>query len=305
MRKLSAALLASSLIFFMLLPLVGCNRESYFKLYGYTRDDLLYGTTPREDETFAIHSVNLLRQGRFDQVENQLDPSIRNVQTRDGLTRMHDMFPSAEPASIKAVEAGTVRGRSGSTTHITLEYEFAPQVVPTSGRTEMEPRSWLLAQVVILRSDGATTIRGLTVTPTSKSFEEMNEFTLADKGISQYAGLSLALGVAGIILYAFVLCIRSKIGKKKWFWLLPMVVGLLRVTVNWATGHWTFTPLAFQIPPVNVSVYAYGPWQIIIYAPVGAIAFLLYCRRRPKPIATLPLAQPPTLGQPADTQMLP
>ncbi|MGA8237436.1 MAG: hypothetical protein WB918_13035, partial [Candidatus Sulfotelmatobacter sp.] len=74
MRKVSAALLA--LIFFLLLPLVGCDRESYFKLYGYTRDDLLYGTMPREDEVFALQSVDLLRQGRLDQLEGQLDPSI-------------------------------------------------------------------------------------------------------------------------------------------------------------------------------------------------------------------------------------
>jgi hypothetical protein len=298
-RNVSATPLASALTFLLLLPVVGCNRENYLRLYGYTRDDLLYGTTPREDGAFAQQSVDLLRQGRFDQLEGQLDPSIRNAQIRDGLIRMHDAFPSAQPASIKAVEAGTVRGRNGFTTHITLEYEFAPQIVPTSGRTELESRSWLLAQVLILRSDGVRTIRGLAVTPTARSFEEMNEFTLADKGISQYAGLSLALGVAGITLYAIVLCIRSKMGKNKWIWLLPISVGLLRITVNWTTGHWTFTPLAYQIPPVNVSVYAYGAWQIIIYAPVGAIAFLLYCRRRTKAISTLLPAQP-TLDQPAD-----
>jgi hypothetical protein len=304
-RNLYAALLASALIFLLLLTFVGCSRESYFKLYGLNRDDLLYRTMPREDEAFAQHSVDLLRQGRFDQVEDQLDPSIRNTQVRDSLARMRDMFPSAQPSSIKTVEAGSVRGRNGFTTHIALEYEFAPQIMPTSGGTELVPRRWLLARIVILRGDGASTIRELAVTPALKSFEEMNEFTFVDKGISQYAGLSLALGVAGITLYAFVVCIRSKIGKKKWFWLLPMFVGLLRVTVNWTTGHWSFTPLAYQVPPVNVSVYAYGPWQIILYAPVGAIAFLLYRRRLSKATAALSLAQPPTLDQPADMQMLP
>ncbi len=301
MRKVPAALLASTLIFLLLLPFVGRNRETYFKLYGLNRDDLLYKTMPREDEVFALHSVDLLRQGRFDQLEDQLDPSIRNAQIRDSLTRMHDVFPSAQPASIKTVEAGSVRSRNGFTTHITLEYEFAPQIMPTSGRTELMPRSWRLAQVVILRSDGARTIRGLAVTPTSKSFAEMNEFTLADKGISQYAGLLLALGVAWITLYALVLCIRSTIGKKKWFWLILMLVGLLRVTVNWTTGQWTFMPLAYQIPPVNVSVYSYGPWQIIIYAPVGAIMFLLYCGRLPKAITTSSPAQRLTLDKPVDT----
>jgi hypothetical protein len=303
-RKLSAALLALALIFLLLMPFVGCNRENYFKLRGYTRDDLLYRTTPREDEAFALQSVDALRQGRFDQVGDQLDPGIRNLQTRDALIRMHDAFPSAQPASIKTVDAGSVRGRNGPTTHITLEYEFAPQIMPTSGRTELIPRSWLPAQIVIQRSHGTRNIRSLTVIPTSRSYEEVNEFTFADKGISQYAGLSLALGVAGFTLYALVLCIRSKIGKIKWILLIPILVGLLRVTVNWTTGQWMFTSLAVQIPPVNMGVQAYGHWQIIINAPVGAIVFLLYRRRRPKSFTTLSLslAQPSTLEQPADTQ---
>lgn len=302
MRRVSAALLAFTLVFLLLPPVVSCNRENYFKLFGYTRDDLLYRTTPREDEAFALHSVDMLRQGRLDQVEDQFDPSIRNAQLREALTSMNDMFPSAQAVSIKTVEAGSVRGRNGPTTHIILEYEFEPEIIPTSGRAELVPRSWLLARVVIQRSHGAISIRELAVIPTSKSYEEMNEFTLANKGISQYAGLSLALGVAGFTLYALVLCIRSKIGKIKWALLIPMLVGLFQVTVNWTTGQWTFTSLSVRIPPVNMRIPAYGAWNIVIAAPVGAIIFLLYRRRRPKEFTTLSLAQPQTLGQPANTQ---
>jgi hypothetical protein len=301
-RKVSAALLALVVIFFVLLPFMGCSRENILKSYGLNRNDLLYGTTPREDEAFALNSVDLLRQGRFDQVEDRFDPSIRNAQTRDSLTRIHGVFPDAQPASIKTVAAGTVADHYGFITRITLEYEYAPQIMPTSGRAELIPRSWLLAQVVILRSDGARTIRGLAVTPTSKSYEEMNEFTFADKGISQYAGLSLALGVAGITLYAFMLCVRSKIGEKKWIWLIPTLVGIFRVNVNWTSGQWSFTPLALRIPPFAVAFAAYRPWQIGIYVPAGAIAFLFYCRMRPKAFTTLSLAQPTTLDQPEDTQ---
>jgi hypothetical protein len=302
-QKVPAALLAFALTFLLLLPVVVCNRENYFKLLGYTRDDLLHGTTTREDEAFALHSVELLRQGRFDQVEDELDPSIKDAQMRDRLTRMHDMFPEAQPASVKTVQAGTVSGRDGSKTHITVEYEYAPQIMASNERAEIEPRSWLLAELVILRSDDQRTIRGLRVTKSPKSYEEMNEFTFADKGISQYAGLLLALGVAGITLYALALCIRSEIGKYKWSWLIPILVGVIRVTVNWTTGQWAFIPLAYQIPPVNMSAEAYGPCRIIIYAPVGAIIFLVYRRRRvPKEITALSLAQPPSLDQPADTQ---
>jgi hypothetical protein len=143
--------------------------------------------------------------------------------------------------------------------------------------------------------------------PTSNSYYEVLRrderiHPCGQRGLSQYAGLSLALGVAVTALYALALRIRSKIGKQKWIWLIPMLVGLLRVAVNRTSSQWMFTPLAIQIPPVHVAVEAYGPWQIILHAPVGAIAFLLYCRRLPKAITNLSLAQPPTLDQPADAE---
>jgi hypothetical protein len=299
-RKISA-LLVLALIFLLLLPLGACNRENYFKLYGLDRDSLLYKITPREDEAFALHYVDLLRRSRFDEIEERLAPSVNNAQTRDLLIRLHSFFPATEAASIKTVSTAFARGDGGSTSSITLEYEFEPQVIHTNEVPGVTPRIWLLAQIVIQRRNGTKTIRGLTVFPIPKSFEEANEFTLEGAGISQYAGLSLALGVAGFTLYALVLCICSKIGKKKWIWLIPVLVGLLRVTVNWTSGQWTCTPLAVQIPPVNVAVEPYGPWKIIIFAPIGAIAFLLYRRSLPKAIATLSPEQSPSLDQLANT----
>ena len=103
----------------------------------------------------------------------------------------------------------------------------------------------------------------------------MNEFTFDDKGFSQYAGLFLALWVAGLTLYAFVVCARMNIGKKKWVWMVAMLVGIGRAYLNWTTGQWFFTPFALQtLFPLGASCTPYGPWMLHIYSPVAAIAFL-------------------------------
>jgi hypothetical protein len=209
-RKGSVVLPALALILRLLLPLVGCNRESYFKLFGYDRNSLLCKFTPREDEAFALHYVDLLRRSRFDEIEDWLDPTVKNGQTRDVLTRMQSVFPAAEPASIKTVSTAFVRHKRGSTSSITLEYEFEPQVIQTSEGTRVAPRAWLLTQVVIQRGEDAKTIRGITVFPISKSYEETNEFTFGDKRISQYAGVSLAVSVAAFTLYVLVLCVQDR-----------------------------------------------------------------------------------------------
>jgi hypothetical protein len=192
---------------------------------------------------------------------------------------MSSFFPS-NPISVKTVEAGVVRSGDSSTTNITLEYQFE--------------QSWLLAHVVIRTKAGAKTIVALSVTPTAEPFEVMNEFTFADKGLSQYAGLLLALCVVALTLSAFVLCVRMKLGTKKWAWLLAILVGVCRITVNWTTGQWFFTPLALRVPPVTAAFSAYGPWVLHIFSPLGAIVFLRL--RKSLELEALPLTILPDTG---------
>jgi|GEM_PF-828404 hypothetical protein len=258
----------------LLLPLAGCDRDSYLKPFGYDRASLLKRYTPQDDESLAIHYVDLLSQDRFEEVEAGLDPTMKNGETRETLASMAELFPS-RPISRKTVDANVVHGRDSSITSISLEYEFAP-------------RGWLLAQVVIQTRDGVKVISGFHVVPISAPIEVMNEFTFADKGFSQYAGLCLSILVSIFSLYSLVLCIRTPIGKKKWAWLVLIAVGGFRLTLNRTTGQWFFTPLAVQVPPVMMFCSPYGPWMVQIAAPVGAIAFLLSRRRKPR-IALAPV----------------
>ncbi len=263
----------------LLLPLAGCNRDSYFRLFGYDRASLLKKWTPQDDQSLAVHYTDLLRQSQFGQIEEHLDPSIRNAETRNTLTRMYQMIPSGEPASIKTVEASVLYSSDGSSlTNLTLEYEFAPRLSSTNS-TEFLPGSWILSQVSIYTSGGVKTITGFYVMPASKSFEEANEFTLTGKGSPQYGGLFLAIAASALTLYAFVLCIRMKVGKKRLIWFVPIAIGVFRLTVNWTSGQWSFTPLAVQGPPVYTTFTPYGPCMILTTVPVGAIAFLLWRKR--------------------------
>jgi hypothetical protein len=154
----------------------------------------------------------------------------------------------------------------------------------------------LIAEVLIRTTGSTKTIAGLHVLPTSRSFEEINEFTLAEKGTSQYAGLLIAMAAAGFTLYVFVLCIRTRMGKEKWLWLILILIGLFRLTVNWTTGAWTFSPLTIQAPVVMAGCSPYGACTIQIVVPVGAIAFMLLRKRRPAEDRLLP-TEPSTIGQ--------
>jgi hypothetical protein len=216
---------------------------------------------PREDESFARECIDLLRQKRFDQIERELDPSISEPKIQDTLNAMAGMFPDEKPRSAKVVDLSLNWLHDTSTHKLTFEYEFS--------------NSWILVNIAIKRTNGVSTIAGFTVRPIVDSLESTNRFSLLAKGGSQYFVLSLASAALAYNIYAFVLCLRTKMLKFKWLWAIFVFFGVGRLTVNWTTGALAFTPLAVHLPCFSVSaVPAYGPWVVAASLPLGAFMFV-------------------------------
>ena len=230
-------------------PLVGCDQATVMKKF-----------TPPEEESIARGYVELLQQGKFDQIERDLDSSIVDPNVRSTLSKMAASFPAESPQSVKVVGAHIHRDQQSSKANITFEYQF--------------PGKWLLVGVTTQNSGGVRTLVGFNVTPIADSLENLNNFTLVGKSALQYFVLLCDVGSFLFTLYVFVLCMRSKDMKPKWFWLIVVLVGVAKVAVNWGTGEWTYQLLAFQIPCFSITRPPYGPWTVAAYVPLGAIVFL-------------------------------
>jgi hypothetical protein len=224
--------------------------------------------TPKQDEAITRRYVDMLRQNSFDQIEQDMDPGLKDSNLRGTLASMAAMFPSQEPVSTKVVGFRSLLGDVRHT-EITLEYEF--------------PQKWLLATVVTQKSGEVMTIVGFHVTPIADSLENLNRFTLVGKGTTQYSILSLAVLAPLFTLYVFVLCIKTRMGKKKWLWLILIAVGIGKLAVNWTTGQVLFTPLAIQVPAAGANAQPYGPWLVYVSIPFGAIIFLIMRKKLIRP----------------------
>jgi hypothetical protein len=246
--------------------LVGCGQATLMKMF-----------TPPEVESQARTYVEQLRQGKFDQIEHDVDQSSVDSNFQDTLAKMAALFPDEAPESIKVVGAHTSSRHGDGTADITLEYQF--------------PSKWLLVSVATQRLNGVTAITGIHVAPVTDSLENLYSFTLFGKSGVQY--LILALTVCSLLfsLYVCVLCARTKIEKRKWFWVLFTVVGVGRLGVNWTTGQWAFTLLAVSIPSFRAYHSLYSPWIVEAYFPLGAIFFL---NKRWQMRVTGELIDPPT-----------
>ena len=234
-------------------------------LVGCSKAEILQKIASPQDQAYARHTIDLLRQQRFADIEKDIDPSIAGPSVHATLVRMAEMIPSGEPTSVTLVGAHLTRADGAITTNLTFEYEF-------SGK-------WLLANVATKNQGGHMTVVGFNVVPRSISLEEQNRFTLTGKSPMQYLVLALAVMLPMLTIYALVACARTKLKGRKWPWILFILIGFGKLAVNWTSGQWIAAPLSLQLFSASAFAPLYGPWTLAVSAPVGAIAFLMLRRK--------------------------
>jgi hypothetical protein len=230
-------------------------------LSGCGQASLMNAMTPSGDQQNAKSYIDLLRAHKYEQIENALDPSIKSDNTHDLLVHMASMIPAQNPISTKVVGTNTFKSTSLYKSNITFEYQY--------------PNQWLLINVAVKKEGDVSTIIGFNVKPLGNSIENTNKFTLVDKGILQYAVLGAAVLAALLSLFALILCIRTKIPKRKWLWIVFILVGVGGFAVNWTTGQWRIMPIYVQLFSASAFAPLYGAWTISVSLPLGAIWFLL------------------------------
>jgi hypothetical protein len=232
------------------ITITGCDRHTWIQKF-----------VRPEDESTARGYVDLLRQGKLDQIQQDFDPSIVDPTVHDVLVTMAKMLPAETPKSVKVVGVHTFQGPAESTSDLTLEYEF--------------PSKWILISIVTKQTADTRTIVGFHINPIPDSLERVNRFTFEGKRDVQYFTFVAALGLLIFNLYALITCLRIPHLKRKWLWSIFVFLGVGKLTVDWTTGHWEATFVAVQVPCASATALDYGPWVIALSFPLGALVFLI------------------------------
>lgn len=237
---------------------------------------------PKEESTFAQHYLERLRAGDFDHVRRFMDAKLQAKASTENLHTLAQFFPDLEPVSIKLIGSQVVRSDDVFKGSFTFEYEF--------------PSQWVLAGVVLTKRDEQLSVLGFQVIRTTASQQELNRFTLTGKNAAQYAVLLAALAVPIFILVTAVACLRTPIPRRRWLWVIFILLGVGTVSTNWATGEVGFVVLNVQLfGAAALAAGPYSPWVISAAFPLGAVMFWL--RRRPFSRAAV---APTATGRPED-----
>jgi hypothetical protein len=204
---------------------------------------------------------------RFDEIEQAADQDSLATSRRprpDG-----GRVARRRATSIKLVGAHKLTDDQGLTTNLTFEYGFGDE--------------WFLVNVAWLSKDGAFAIVGFNVYDTDGSLEELSKFELAGKSPTHYLVLALAVALPIFCIYTLVVCARTRLMGRKWPWIIFILFGVGKFSLNWTSGAWGFAPLSFLLLGAGVTAEPYMPWVVSVSLPLGALLFLSRRRRLSAP----------------------
>jgi hypothetical protein len=238
---------------------------------------------PDDDEALAKECLTALRNGDYEYVKKHLDPQIVRPGVESDLTKITKILAQGEPIAMELVGCNVFSSSEKRRTNLTYQYQFA--------------NAWVLSAVTIDTSGENKSLMGVNVNPIPKSLGELNAFTLSGKNIKHYILIVIAVVVPVFIVWVIVLCARTKI-RKKWLWIIFILIGVARLKLNWTTGQMGFQPIAFQVLGSGFSKMGlYAPWILTISFPLGAMIFLIKRRKLQATASEKKEPTEPNIGQ--------
>jgi hypothetical protein len=225
---------------------------------------------PMEEAQFVKKYFAHVQARDLEAVKIALDPKVVDATFPQKFDEMADIFPSETPKSIKFIGASTRIYDGILTTKISSEYEF-------SGR-------WVFASAFLQKKGSSFVLIGFDVQSSNESLKNRTQFEFWGQDVKHYVVLSIAMILLLLNIYALALCINTEMPKRKWLWIIFILVGFGTVEFNWLDGSLyyfgsydgqKFNIISFKFPVVGFSQVLYQSLVITMTVPVGAIVFLL------------------------------
>ena len=227
---------------------------------------------PSDTEQLANQCFKLIKEKRTKQASNLFIRQYRTQQTIDSLNKISELVNSGTLKSQEIVGWNAVNwsilNSSGDMRYskkTVLEYQL-----DLSGK-------WLLLTVTIVDDKF---IAKINATPLNRPLQEINAFNFKHKPFSQILFLILPILVLLFSLFTLIICCITKLKKRKWLWIIFILFGVARITINWSTGQilWKLTCIQLLIPGI-FRQGIYGPWLISFSIPLGAILFWIFKKK--------------------------
>jgi len=226
---------------------------------GCTQEDLLEKIATPEDRKNATECLDQLRAGDIAAIEARIDPSLKAPGLNDTLQKIADILPDDKPDSVTLVGANVNTSGDERTANLTYQFGYGER--------------WFLANCALKKTGNTLTIFGISAQPMDKALQKAS-FDLQGKSPRHYAILVAGIVFVLISVFALIMCVMERGLRRKWAWILFIILGIGDLTLNWATGETTLSLATLQIFSAGAVSEMYGAWMISVGLPLGAMWYL-------------------------------
>jgi hypothetical protein len=238
---------------------------------GCDTDTALQKFASPADQATAIAQIELLRTHQYDEIEKRLGPGAEGPNLRATLEQMAAVFGDAEPTAKKLVGAYQNYVNGQHTVSLTYQYQVGAR--------------YLYARCDFARQDDRVVILGLEVRPLAASLESISRLDFHDKPLRNYLIVGATLLAATVSFVALFVCIFERGLRRKWAWVLFIILGVTQTRLDWNSGAVDFSAPHLLLFSAGYDHSLYSPWVFSVAVPVGAVAYLvrrLLNSRRPQ-----------------------
>jgi hypothetical protein len=258
---------AKSLLLVFLLFTLGTSRA-----FAFTPNCSKYISS--EDAQFADKYMQYFRDGNVDQIMAVTDPKIKS-QVSTVVDEFKKIFTTVESFDRVLFDCSVTYfkpfGSESKSKVVALSYEW-------SGKD-----TWYSANLRWTEQGNQRLVDVLHIDPLAAPLEKIHAFTLDGKGISNWIFSILAIANVLFTFFVFILCLRTKVPRFKWLWVIFILMGIGKINFVWTTGEiimgWAslFSVQLFSAGYIRASDYS--PVMMSISIPLGAIVFLFLRRK--------------------------
>jgi hypothetical protein len=217
---------------------------------------------PQNVDKFATDFIADIKQMKIEDCMQRVIPEMKTQAWREYLTNTYRNIQDFQIDSARIINARTqtLIGNNGFTTY-SIGYEYFIK------------EKYLYFSVAIREQKGKLLISGFDGRLLETSLTEIHSFTLDKKGFAHYLFLVLAIIISMFIVVTLIFAIRTKL-TKKWLWIIGILFGFAKFTINWTTGQIGFQLISVQMLGAGFSKQGLvAPWTISITLPIVAIYF--------------------------------
>jgi len=119
-------------------------------------------------------------------------------------------------------------------------------------------------------------LKHFNVTPLNQSLQETNKFTFKGKSWIHYLTFLSCIITPIFVIFTLIIALKTRFEKRKWLWILFILVGIASFNLNWTSGQFNLNLLRIQL--LGSGYYSsglYAPLILSFSLPIGALMFWL------------------------------